>query len=326
MAALAEGNHDALGPLYTRHAATLFRIAANSLESATAEELVQEIFLAVWRKAHTYDPGKGPFRPWLLQIAHLRVVNELRAQSRRPRAAPESDAALMGLTDPAADPFEIVSLETRRAAITTALQELPSPQRRAVSLAFLENLSHSEVAQSLAVPLGTAKTRIRGGLKRLRPHLVSLVASGLAILAISAGAVHGLAERSARERAERALATVSSSDLLSLRMDPVAGPLDGAHGRVRIRPGAELSVVTLTDMPALESGFIYRVWSRVGVEWTRLTDASVDSSGRALIVLDRPEPWILPNELVVSREPTERQGIAPSGEIIARWLAAGMGP
>src|SRR5512141_345231 len=71
-------NEEALKPLHSRYAPLIFHLASQTLDTTAAEEIVQDVFLAVWRKADTYDPERGPVRPWLLRIAHLRIVNELR--------------------------------------------------------------------------------------------------------------------------------------------------------------------------------------------------------------------------------------------------------
>src|ERR671932_132368 len=83
MRLLAGGRQEALGPLYSRYAPLIFGMAAQSLDRSGAEEIVQEVFLAVWRQAATFDPALGPFRPWVLQIAHFRILNELRRRGRR---------------------------------------------------------------------------------------------------------------------------------------------------------------------------------------------------------------------------------------------------
>src|SRR3954467_13621634 len=75
MQQLAEGRHEAIGPLHARYAPLIFNIAAQTLDRAAAEEIVQDVFVAVWRHAGVFDPARGRFRAWALQIAHLRVLN-----------------------------------------------------------------------------------------------------------------------------------------------------------------------------------------------------------------------------------------------------------
>src|SRR5271165_5985423 len=91
MGQLAAGRQDALGPLHGRYASLVFNLAAQTLDRATAEEIVQDVFVAVWRKAGTFDPARGTFRAWVLRIAHLRVLNELRRRGRRPRVEPDPE-------------------------------------------------------------------------------------------------------------------------------------------------------------------------------------------------------------------------------------------
>src|ERR671934_1052871 len=93
VARLAAGEHWALGPLYSRHADFVFNVAAQSLDRAAAEEIVQEVFLTVWRGAATFDGAKGPFRPWLLRLAHWRILNELRRRRRLPLLPAEAAEA-----------------------------------------------------------------------------------------------------------------------------------------------------------------------------------------------------------------------------------------
>src|SRR5262245_36894490 len=76
MRRLADGDADALGPLYGRYVRLVLSVAGQSLDQSAAEDLVQEVFLVVWRKASTFDPARGTFRSWLLEIAHTRVLNE----------------------------------------------------------------------------------------------------------------------------------------------------------------------------------------------------------------------------------------------------------
>jgi len=149
MARLAAGDADALGPLYGRYASRIFGLAAQTLDRAAAEEIVQEVFLAVWRKADTFAPARGPFRPWAMRIAHLRVLNELRRRGRRPQLERDPDGLhLLTLPDPEPLPDEAAWTAQRRDALWRALHDLPSPQRRALEVV----LGRAELGQDPVEP------------------------------------------------------------------------------------------------------------------------------------------------------------------------------
>ena len=195
MGQLAAGRQDALGPLHGRYASLVFNLAAQTLDRATAEEIVQDVFVAVWRKAGTFDPARGTFRAWVLRIAHLRVLNELRRRGRRPRVEPDPEGLrLASVPEPGPGPAEEAWCEHRRGIVRAAVAALPPPQRQALSLAFLEDLTHQQIADFLNLPVGTAKTRIRAGLQTLRAHLSPLFAGGLIVLGVVA-VMHLRAER-----------------------------------------------------------------------------------------------------------------------------------
>jgi RNA polymerase sigma-70 factor (ECF subfamily) len=186
---IADGRHDALDPLQERYRPVLTSLAARQLDHPSAEEIVQDVFLSVWQHARTFDPHRGSFRPWVFQIARRRIINELRSRRSRPQLEADPEGVLLdGLSDDAPGMAEQMAGDERRSAVRGALQVLPQPQREAVALAFLEELTHAEVANALRVPLGTTKTRIRSGLLKLRVELTSL---GVAVLltAISGGLV-----------------------------------------------------------------------------------------------------------------------------------------
>jgi RNA polymerase sigma-70 factor (ECF subfamily) len=174
MTKLATGNKAALTPLHERYAGLVFGLIAQSLDRSVAEEITQDVFLTVWWKAYTYDPGRGPVRPWLLQIAHARMLNEVRRRGRRPRCVADPDEQqLNAAADNGPSPDEEVWRHDRQAAVVAAVAALPAPQREAVCLAWFEELSQQQVAARLGLPLGTAKTRIRVGKQRLRSALLA---------------------------------------------------------------------------------------------------------------------------------------------------------
>ena len=173
MAELAAGHQEALQVLHRRLAPLVFHIACRSLDASAAEEITQDVFLRVWQKAASFDPARGAFRSWVLQIAHRRVLNELRERGRRPRLDGESEASLVDLSAHDAGPEAQVWAEYRRSVISRALSALPEEQGQALRLAFFQELTHEEVASFLEVPLGTVKGRIRLALQgavELGPH------------------------------------------------------------------------------------------------------------------------------------------------------------
>ena len=107
MCQLAAGAQEALGPLYSRYARLIFHLAARTLDRPAAEEIVQDVFLVVWRQAATFDPTRGLFRPWVLQITHFRILNELRRRSRQPQLELDPDGLhLASLPDDSPEPAE----------------------------------------------------------------------------------------------------------------------------------------------------------------------------------------------------------------------------
>ena len=172
---LAAGRQEALDPLQERYASVLMSLASRQLDRPSAEEIVQDVFLSVWQHAQSFDRHRGSFRPWMFQIVRRRIINELRRRRSRPQLEVDPEGGrLAGLVDDAPEVAEQVASDERRFVVRGALQVLPQSQRDAVAMAFLEGLTHEEVASALRVPLGTTKTRIRSGLLKLRVELTSL--------------------------------------------------------------------------------------------------------------------------------------------------------
>ena len=321
--ALASGREEAVGPLYSRYAPIVFGMAAQALDRPTAEEIVQDVFVAVWKNAASFEPGRGPVRPWLLQIAHYRIANELRRRSRRPKAQADPDGEhLARLADPAPDQMEITWTEYRRAALRRALEELPPPQRQALGLAFFEDLSHGEIASVLDLPLGTAKSRVRAGLLALRGKLAPLVAT-VVLLALLVGVTIEVGRRRralalALASDERALAMLTSSDAQALRLTAVAGTNPETHGVYRFRPGAAIAVVTLSSFKPSPSGRAYQVWALSGGRWTSVGLAHPDAAGRARLIAEGPAFAVRPEALQVTIEP-ESGSLSPAGPAVIAW-------
>jgi RNA polymerase sigma-70 factor (ECF subfamily) len=129
-----------------------------------AEDIVQEAMLTVWRKADTYDPAKAAVGTWIFTIARNLRIDALRRDRHRdldptdPRLSPE----------PAALPDREVETAREEAQVRAALRALPEDQAKIVTLAFYDGQSHGEIAASLAIPLGTVKSRLRLAFRRVR--------------------------------------------------------------------------------------------------------------------------------------------------------------
>lgn len=321
MAHLAAGETDALVPLHGRYAALVFNLTAQTLDRAAAEEIVQDVFVAVWTKAGTYDPARGPVKPWLLQIAHSRVLNELRRRHRRPQTLPDPDGLrLAAVPDAGPTPEEEAWNEFRRQAVREAVASLPPAQRQALSLAFFEDLTHPQIADFLGLPLGTAKTRVRDGLIRLRR---SLTAAALIVLALIVGV--GLLIRQYRDQRaqlsenEKVLGMVTSSDVQEIHLSPApsANLPANAHGGYRVRPGGGLAVLTVSYLPKPPAGSVYRAWLHDAHGWRSLGTITVDSNGHALIIVDIPGLG-MPDQIVVTLE-TGSVGASPGGSTVVSW-------
>src|SRR5438552_300894 len=237
MRQVAEGSAEALGLLHRRFARLIFGLAVQSLDRAAAEDLVQEVFLAVWRNARRFDPERGTVRAWVLQITHYRLLNELRHRNRQPDIVPDPEGLVLAdlpANDPG--PAEATWEQHRRAVLKSALDELPPSQREALSLAFLEDLTHEQVAAELGLPLGTAKTRIRAGLLKLRSTLGPQWAALVAVCLLAALGIRYRSEHATLARYDRALSLVTASDSVNLRLGPMPGTAEATHARYRGRP------------------------------------------------------------------------------------------
>jgi RNA polymerase sigma-70 factor (ECF subfamily) len=318
---LAAGRQDALGPLYTRYARLIFNVAAHSLDRPAAEEVVQDVFLAVWRKAAVFSPERGAFRPWVMQIAHYRILNELRRRSRHPQPDGESnEERLAGLRDRGPQPDEAAWRETLRQAVRAALQDLPPSQREAVDLAFFEDKTHEQVASELNLPLGTAKTRIRSGLAKLRGRLAPL-AAGVAVLAfIIAGGLGYRAEYASRQQDDRALALLTESTAKAMRLVAWPGIPPQSHGEYHGAVGARIAILTVSNLPAVPDGETYWAWAEYRGTWRSLGAVRPDSRGHARLIVEGTEFAVLPETVEVTLERTSG-GLVPQGPVVISWPA-----
>lgn len=171
---VASGDAAAFEKLYDTHSSILYGLLLKMLGNAEdAQEVLQEAFVQVWNRAGSYDATRGSELAWLISITRSRGIDRLR--SRRVRAEREQQAALEiskgseNVDTPGAYD-EVISAE-RGAALRKALVELPDGQREALELAYFHGMSQTEIAAKLSEPLGTVKTRMQLGMKKLRERL-----------------------------------------------------------------------------------------------------------------------------------------------------------
>ena len=158
---IGDGDRDAFEELYRRYARPVYGLALRRLrDRGQAEDAVQETFTSIWRSASSYRPERGPGAPWLYTVARNAIVDRFRGQARAMALVPDN---------PGTEPGPEERVETGWVAwqVHRAFGELPDSERAVLELAYWGDLSQSQIADFLGIPLGTVKTRTRSGLARL---------------------------------------------------------------------------------------------------------------------------------------------------------------
>lgn len=164
---VGEADPAAFAALYDRHGGASYSLAYRLMgERTAAEDLVQDVFLKVWRSAGGYRAARGSVRTWILSIVHHRGVDQLRSLASRRRTQDRIEA-----TAPRSQPSEAFSSAWRnsqRDQVRLALDSLPAEQLKILELAYFSGYTHVEIAELLDIPLGTVKGRMRLGLKKIK--------------------------------------------------------------------------------------------------------------------------------------------------------------
>ena len=167
---IAHGDKDALECFYEKYSTQVFSLARYMLkDEAIAEEIAQDVFLAVWQKAGTFKANRGSPKGWLMSITHHRVIDDVRS-AKRARASmdrmAQEMASLEKLYQVRTEDEALRSIE--RQEIAKALESIPEAQRTVILMSYFQGYSQTEIAKILDQPLGTVKTRIRLGMQKLR--------------------------------------------------------------------------------------------------------------------------------------------------------------
>lgn len=175
MAGMADGDLTALELLYDRYSTLVYSVSLRVLrDTHLAEDVVQEVFIRLWRQPTSYDPERGRFISWLMSVTRNRSLDELRRVTRRLRSEEQNDDDQPLHDVPATaqdDPQAELVLTEVRAAVRAAMTRLPPAQRQVIELAYFGGLTHVEIAERTGDPLGTVKTRVRLGMRKLRDSL-----------------------------------------------------------------------------------------------------------------------------------------------------------
>jgi RNA polymerase sigma-70 factor, ECF subfamily len=162
----------AISTLYDRYSRTVFGVGLKILgDRSLAEELVQEVFLKVWRSSGTFDPSRGSFSTWLYRVTRSVALDLYRKRAHRVRPVSDGDAYVGSARDPSAGPQEVVDESWLSWWVSRALEVLDAPHREVIDLAYFGGLSQREISERTGVPLGTVKTRTASAYKSLRKEL-----------------------------------------------------------------------------------------------------------------------------------------------------------
>ncbi len=165
---IGRGDEAALGHVYGLHAGPVFMLARRILRDVQlAEDVVQEVFVRLWDRAHAFDAGRGSLRTYLLVQARSRSLDLLRSEASR-RSREGNEGRLVATAERGDQPESVVGVKTDIGDMRRAIQVLSEDQRRTIELAYFGGHTCREVAEMLRIPEGTVKSRIRLGLQRLR--------------------------------------------------------------------------------------------------------------------------------------------------------------
>ena len=171
MALVQGGDKRAFELVFDRHADAAFSLAYRMCgRRGTAEDIVQEAFLSLWRSSERYDSSRGSVRTWVLGVVHNRAIDMF----RRDTVHAGKDVSDEGVSERIASPVDVEGEVQRRQDanhVRSALDDLPSDQRQVIELAYFGGFSHSQIAEILHLPAGTVKGRMRLGLSKLRISL-----------------------------------------------------------------------------------------------------------------------------------------------------------
>ena len=171
--AVAGGDQKAFAELYDAYSSILFGLLLRILHSRPeAEDVLQEVFLQVWQQASNFNAERGRPFTWLVTLARSRAIDRLRLNESRERTANLAATSADGATEETIDAVEETFRSEQSDIVRRALEAIPEDQRRTLLMAYFGGLTQTEIAEQLSEPLGTIKTRMRSGVRKLRELLI----------------------------------------------------------------------------------------------------------------------------------------------------------
>ena len=162
----------AVTALYDRYSRTVYGVGLKILgDRSSAEELVQDVFLKVWRSSSTFDSSRGSFSTWLYRVTRSCALDLYRKRASRVRQVSDGDPYIAATSDSSAGPQEVVDESWLSWRVSRALEMLDAPHREVIELAYFDGLSQREISVRTGMPLGTVKTRTASAFKKLRGEL-----------------------------------------------------------------------------------------------------------------------------------------------------------
>ncbi len=173
MQRVATGDEAAFEALYDRYSGLLYSTIISIIKHPPeAQDVLQEIFVHIWKQAKNFDSERGNVYSWFITITRNRAIDRLRSKGYKVRQYETSDdAEMLEIADPHFSPLDAMSIAERQSLIQTALTRIPAEQRDALHLAYFQGYTQVEIADLLQIPLGTIKTRMRQGLIKLHSIL-----------------------------------------------------------------------------------------------------------------------------------------------------------
>jgi RNA polymerase sigma-70 factor, ECF subfamily len=163
----------ALSRLYDRYGRTVYGVGLKILggDRSLAEELVQDVFLKMWRSSRTFDPSRASFSTWLFRVTRSAAIDLHRKRAHKVHPIPDGESHVLAARDLSAGPQEVVDESWLSWRVSRALEALDAPHREVIELAYFGGLSQREISERTGVPLGTVKSRTASAFKSLRGEL-----------------------------------------------------------------------------------------------------------------------------------------------------------